>query len=158
VNARVKPLAVTVQYALARTGLPAANTIRRYAAAALAMPAAVTVRFVGQREARTLNARYRGRDYATNVLTFVYDALEHHASDDQHVLTGDIVLCVPVLRAEAKAQRKTLRAHCAHLLVHGLLHLQGHDHERAREAARMERREVEILAGFGFADPYASKG
>ncbi|MBS0321341.1 MAG: rRNA maturation RNase YbeY [Proteobacteria bacterium] len=149
--------AIAVQYAVARRGLPAAATVRRYADAALAVPAAVTVRFVGRREGRALNAQFRGRDYATNVLTFVYDDVTHQPGRGHtRMLTGDIVLCVPVLVAEAKAQRKTLRAHCAHLIVHGLLHLQGHDHERPGEAARMERREVALLAAFGIANPYAT--
>ncbi len=150
-------LTLQVQYATSRRGLPAPATVRRYAAAAIDVPAAVAVRFVGRREGRALNARFRGRDYATNVLTFVYDDATQQAAARNHapMLTGDIVLCVPVLAAEAKEQGKTLRAHCAHLLVHGFLHLTGHDHERARDAARMESREIALLAGFGFADPYA---
>ena len=107
----------------------------------------VTLRFVDGREGRALNRRYRGRDYATNVLTFVYDG---GAS-----LLGDIVLCAPVVRNEARAQRKTLRAHYAHLVVHGMLHLQGYDHERDDDAASMEAREVALLRDLGFGDPYA---
>jgi probable rRNA maturation factor len=136
-----------VQYATARTGLPAAATARRWAAAALERDVAATLRFVGRAEGRTLNALYRGKDHATNVLTFVYD--------DVSPLAGDIVLCVPVLRREAKAGGKTLSAHCAHLVVHGMLHLQGHDHDAPLEAARMEARETAILASLGVADPYA---
>jgi probable rRNA maturation factor len=140
-------LGLAVQYAVPRGGLPAPASVARYARAALERDARVTVRFVGAREGRALNARYRGRDYATNVLTFVYD--------DAVPLAGDLVLCVPVLKREARASGRTLRAHCAHLLVHGMLHLQGHDHATPREAKRMETRETALLAGFGFADPYA---
>jgi probable rRNA maturation factor len=137
-----------VQYATARAGLPAAATARRWAAAALERDVAATLRFVGRAEGRRLNALYRDKDYPTNVLTFVYD--------DAVPLAGDIVLCVPVVRREAKAGGKTLRAHCAHLVVHGMLHLQGHDHDAPRDAARMEARETAILATLGVADPYAS--
>ena len=140
-------LALAVQDDTGDADLPARATLRRWARAALTRDAAVTVRFVGGREGRRLNARYRGRDYATNVLTFVYDDVEP--------LGGDLVLCVPVLRREARAQGKTFRAHCAHLLVHGMLHLQGYDHERAADARRMEAREKRVLAALGYPDPYA---
>jgi probable rRNA maturation factor len=109
---------------------------------------AVTVRFVGMREGRRLNSRFRGKDRATNVLTFVYD--------DEHRLTGDLVLCAPVLRREAQAGGKTVIAHCAHLLVHGMLHLQGYDHDRDADARRMQRREAQLLAALGYPDPYAT--
>ena len=142
-------LALTVQYAVARTGLPVPATLRRWAAAALEGDVRATLRFVGLDEGRTLNAIYRGKEYATNVLTFVYD--------DAVPLAGDIVLCVPVLRREARAGGKTLRAHCAHLVVHGMLHLQGHDHASPREAGRMEARETALLASLGYADPYAPR-
>jgi len=142
-------LRLTVQYAVAATTLPTPARLRRWARAALERDAAVTLRFVGEKEGRDLNATFRGRDYATNVLTFVYD--------DGTTLAGDIVLCAAVLRREAKAEGKTLFDHCAHLVVHGLLHLQGHDHERPRAARTMERREAGILAGLGIADPYAPK-
>ena len=141
-------LTFSLQVATDPRGLPHRTTLRRWARAALARNARVTVRFVGSREGRALNARYRGRDYATNVLTFVYD--------DAVPLAGDLVLCVPVLRREARAQGKTLRAHCAHLVIHGMLHLQGYDHERAADARRMEARESRILARLGYADPYAA--
>jgi probable rRNA maturation factor len=115
--------------------------------AALEHDAEVTLRIVGRTEARKLNLDYRRRDYATNVLTFIYP--------DQPMLSGDIVLCAPVVRQEAKAQRIALVAHYAHLVVHGTLHLQGYDHERDREAKAMERLETEILARLGYPDPYA---
>jgi probable rRNA maturation factor len=142
-------LALSVQYAVAAPGLPVRATVRRWALAALQRPATVTVRFVGAREGRTLNARFRGKDYATNVLTFVYD--------DADALAGDLVLCAPVVRREAREQRITFTAHCAHLVVHGMLHLQGFDHERPRDAVRMEAREVRILAALGYPDPYVPR-
>ena len=139
-------LSLTVQYAVAAMAWPAAATLRRWARAALQRDAAVTVRFVGASEGRTLNAVFRGKDYATNVLTFVYD--------DTMPLAGDIVLCAPVVRREAKAEGKTLTDHCAHLVVHGMLHLQGLDHDTPRAARSMEARERAILAALGVSDPY----
>ncbi|MEP7061081.1 MAG: rRNA maturation RNase YbeY [Betaproteobacteria bacterium] len=139
---------VRVQYAVSRAGLPAPATVRRCARAAAERALAVTVRFVGAREARALNARYRGKDHATNVLTFVYD--------DGGLLTGDLVLCAPVLRREARAQGKSVIAHSAHLLVHGMLHLQGYDHDVDADAQRMERREAQLLASLGHPDPYTT--
>jgi len=136
-----------VQYAVPRAGLPAARTVRDWALAALERPVHVTVRFVGAREGRTLNRTYRGRDYATNVLTFEYG--EHGGG-----LLGDIVLCAPVVKREAKEQGKAVRAHYAHLIVHGMLHLQGYLHDRPRDAERMESREIAILRGLGFDNPY----
>ena len=145
---RAPRLALDVQYAVPRRGLPAPATLRRWAGAAVERDVAATLRFVGLAEGRTLNALYRGKDRATNVLTFVYD--------DAVPLAGDVVLCVPVLRHEAKAGGKSLRAHCAHLVVHGMLHLQGHDHATPREAGRMEAREARLLAALGYDDPYAA--
>jgi probable rRNA maturation factor len=138
--------ALAVQGAAAFADLPRRATLRRWMLAALARDARVTVRFVGAREGRELNARYRGRDYPTNVLTFVYD--------DVAPLAGDLVLCVPVVRREAREQGKRFRAHCAHLVVHGMLHLQGFDHEQDADARRMEAREVRTLAFLGYRDPY----
>jgi len=125
-------------------GAPSAAALRRYALAALRPGSAVTLRIVGAAESRRLNAGYRGKGHATNVLAFRYDRCQ-----------GDVVLCHPVIRNEAKAQRKHLAAHYAHLVVHGLLHLRGHDHLRRRDAARMERAEIRILRRLGFADPYS---
>jgi probable rRNA maturation factor len=127
--------------------LPRRRTLRRWMQAALERPANVTLRFVGESEGRMLNHRYRGRDCATNVLTFVYD--------DVASLAGDIVLCAPVVRREARAQHKTLTAHYAHLVIHGMLHLQGYDHERVDDAAHMETRERVLLARLRYRDPYA---
>ena len=140
-------VSLAVQYAVAKTTLPVPATLRRWVRAALARDAAVTLRFVGRREGRTLNALYRGKEYATNVLAFVYD--------EARPVRGDIVLCVPVLRQEARAQHKPLARHCAHLVVHGILHLQGYDHDTARAARAMEARETAILAALGVPDPYA---
>ena len=106
----------------------------------------ITVRIVGLEEARELNRSFRGKDYATNVLTFDYD--------DDPVVLADLVLCAEVVEREALEQGKTLEAHYAHLLVHGTLHAQGWDHEEEREAEAMEARESALLQGLGFADPY----
>ena len=149
-RARTAPqpaLSLSVQYASNAHDLPTRPQVRRWARAALDDAAVVTVRFVDAIEGRALNAEYRGKDYATNVLTFVYD--------DSAPLAGDIVLCAPVVRKEADAQGKMLASHYAHLVVHGMLHLQGHDHERPADAAAMEARESAILARLGFPDPYA---
>ena len=135
-----------VQRASRAAHIPSDILLRRWARAALARPAQVTLRYVAETEGRRLNRQYRGKDYATNVLTFVYQ---------DEPLAGDVVICAPVVAREAKDQRKDVRAHHAHLVVHGLLHLQGMDHERsARAAAAMERRERAILARLGFDDPY----
>ena len=136
-----------IQRASRAAHIPPDATLRKWAAAALRRAANVTLRYVGEAEARSLNLEYRGRDYATNVLTFIYE---------KKPLAGDVVICAPVVAREARSQGKSARAHHAHLLVHGLLHLQGFDHEEEREAARMEARERSILARLGFADPYAA--
>jgi probable rRNA maturation factor len=122
------------------------HRVARWVRAALEADAQVTVRIVGAEEARALNRRYRGKDYATNVLTFDYRRAP--------VVVADLVLCAPVLEAEARAARVPLPAHYAHLLVHGTLHAQGYDHERARDARVMEARESALLLALGFADPY----
>jgi probable rRNA maturation factor len=148
------PPAVTVQYAAPGDDLPARPLLRRWVQAALGTDVAATtivLRFVEAAESRALNRCYRDRDRPTNVLAFVYDAKR---GAEGHLLSGDIVLCAPVLRREAAKQGKTLDAHCAHLVVHGMLHLQGYDHDRAVEAARMEAREIAILARLGFGNPY----
>ena len=145
-------LELTVQTAVNSPGLPTKAELRRWLAAALERSAAITVRFVGAAEGRALNCAYRGRDYATNVLSFDYGD-----GGRGQILAGDIVLCAPVLRREARAQGKALEAHVAHLAVHGALHLQGYDHQTPRAAARMEALEQKILANLGFADPYAGE-
>jgi probable rRNA maturation factor len=147
---RTAKLELTVQKAVNSPGLPTPAELRRWLAAALERSAAITVRFVGAAEGRALNRSYRARDYATNVLSFGYGG-----AGRGQVLSGDIVLCAPVLRREARAQGKTLSAHVAHLTVHGALHLQGHEHQSPSAAARMEALEKQILGKLGFADPYA---
>ena len=126
--------------------VPTPAQVRRWALAA-GMSGEITVRIVGASEARNLNRRYLGLDRPTNVLAFPY-ALVRRA------VQGDIVLCAPVIAREALAQGKTLEAHFAHLTVHGMLHLQGHDHARRRDAMRMEALEKRLLAKLGYPDPY----
>jgi len=140
----------------AARGAPRARRLRAWALAAARAGSEVTLRVVGAAESRRLNRRHRGRDYATNVLSFAY-APTHSVRSTPRSTTvrGDIVLCHPVIRREARAQGKTLAAHYAHLVVHGMLHLRGMDHARAREAASMERAEIRILRRLGVADPYA---
>ena len=140
-------LALDVQVAAGRAGFPGAAALRRWARAAVGGSARVTVRVVGEAEARRLNRVYRGRDRATNVLSFAYER-------SARAVSGDIALCAPVIRREAERQGKRLEAHYAHLVVHGLLHLQGYDHEAPREARRMEALETQILAKLGYPDPY----
>lgn len=146
-------LSLSVQYAVTSPGLPVAATLRRWARAALERDASVTLRFVGRAEGRRLNAQFRRKDHATNVLTFVYDDVANDGRD--RLLTGDIVLCVPVIRREARECNRTLRAHCSHLVVHGMLHLQGYDHEDDTHAAAMESREQDVLMRLSYPDPYA---
>ncbi len=143
-------LTVSIQGQGRFDGLPARSTLVRWIKAAVECDAELTLRFVGAAEARRLNREFRGRDYATNVLTFDYQ----HAP----VVLADIVLCVPVIRREAREQRKGFREHLAHLVVHGVLHAQGHDHDRASRARRMEALEVRVLAGLGIDDPYRDGG
>jgi probable rRNA maturation factor len=129
---------VTIQFAVPPRGVPSAARLRNWAR--MAGPAPVTLRIVGEREGRSLNRTFRKIDRATNVLSF-------------H--TGDIVLCHPVIRREARAQGKSLAAHYAHLVVHGVLHLRGYGHEKKRDAARMEAREIRLLRRIGIRNPYA---
>jgi len=145
-------LELALQYAAPRAGLPARASVAAWLRAALARAARITVRFVGAAEGRRLNRDYRRRDYATNVLAFAYGAAR------RRTLEGDIVLCAPVVAREARSQGKPLRAHYAHLAVHGALHLQGHDHGEPRAAASMEAHERRILRRLGFGDPYGGDG
>jgi probable rRNA maturation factor len=126
------------------------DSLRRWVQAALLAPAELTLRFVDAEEGRTLNREYRGKDYATNVLTFAYTE-----DEDSEVTQADIILCTDVLQREATEQKKTVAAHAAHLVVHGVLHAQGYDHETDDEAAEMEQLEVEILSRLGEANPHA---
>jgi probable rRNA maturation factor len=148
-------LGLAAQYAT-RRACPDRSQLRRWTRAALdagaverpaaARVARLVVRFVDRSEARALNRRFRGRDHASNVLTFAYD--------DREALHADIVLCAPVIETEARAQHKQPRDHYAHLVIHGVLHALGYDHQRARDARRMESLETQILARFRVADPY----
>ena len=152
-------LDVSVGYALPRAGLPAAVSFRKWVAAALAgriREADLAIRLVDAREGRALNRHYRGKDYATNVLSFPADLAEgvRLPKGVKMPLLGDLVLCAPVVAREAREQDKPLAAHYAHLTVHGTLHLLGWNHEDPREADCMEALEREILAGLGIADPY----
>jgi probable rRNA maturation factor len=151
-STRRAALALTLQIATRSRRLPALTRLRRWARAALAQPARVTLRIVGEREGESLNRQFRRKPRATNVLTFCYDPDDHGGC-----LTGDIVLCAPVIAREARAQGKDLNAHYAHLTVHGLLHLQGYDHDHPRQARIMEAREVAILQRLGFRNPYATE-
>ncbi|CAN7562195.1 rRNA maturation RNase YbeY [Pseudoduganella sp. LjRoot289] len=127
--------------------------VRKWIKAALFAPAELTIRFVDAEEGRTLNRDYREKDYATNVLTFAYNEGEEIAEDEP--TRADIILCTDVLQKEAAEQKKTVEEHTAHLIVHGVLHAQGYDHMDEEEADEMEGLETEILAGLGYADPYA---
>jgi probable rRNA maturation factor len=152
-------LDVAVGYALPRAGLPAAVSFRRWVAAALAgriREADLAIRLVGTKEGRALNRHYRGKDYATNVLSFPADAAEgvKLPKGVRMPLLGDLVICAPVVAKEAKEQGKALNDHYAHLTVHGALHLLGWDHEDERDAECMEALEREVLAGLGIEDPY----
>ena len=122
------------------------------AAAARKPPASLTVRVVGASEGRLLNRRWRGKDKTTNVLSFPAGDLPQ--APDEALPLGDIVICAPVIRREALEQVKSVTAHWAHMVIHGTLHLLGHDHEDARDAAVMEQKERQLMAGLGFADPY----
>lgn len=152
-------LDVSVGYALPRAGLPSAVSFRKWVAAALEgriREADLAVRVVDAREGRALNRHYRGKDYATNVLSFPADDAEgvKLPKGVKMPLLGDLVICAPVVAREAKEQGKALNDHYAHLTVHGVLHLLGWDHEDEREAECMEQLERGILAGLGIADPY----
>lgn len=144
---------VGVSYGISRKGVPAPASFRRWAEAACQgriRRADIAIRVVDEKEGRALNLHYRGKDYATNVLSF---PAELPPGVTLPVL-GDLVICAPVVAAEANRQRKPLAAHYAHLTIHGVLHLLGLDHEHAREAEAMEAIERAVLADLGFADPY----
>ena len=148
-------LVLSVQYPDARLKeLIPRTKVRRWVAAALFAPAELTIRFVDAAEGRALNSEYRGKDYATNVLTFAYN--EGEPADDD-ATQADIVLCTDVLQSEAAEQGKSVEAHTAHLVIHGVLHAQGYDHETDEEAEEMEGIEAEILAGIGIANPYRAR-
>jgi probable rRNA maturation factor len=143
---KMSRLKLTVQVASAKSGIPTTKQIKKWVNAALRVETEVTIRFVDEEEGRMLNSAYRGKDYATNVLTFALTEVPH--------LMGDIIICAPVVELEAKAQGKSLEAHYAHLTVHGVLHLHGYDHESDEQAALMESIEVTTLQDLGYANPY----
>ncbi|MCU0933670.1 MAG: rRNA maturation RNase YbeY [Thiobacillaceae bacterium] len=147
---RAAGLDLSVQYACGREGLPTRADFRRWAKAALRGEVSAALRIVDAQEGRALNRDYRGKDYATNVLTFDYGP-----DPDSGARSGDIVLCAPVVEQEAAAQGKPLAAHYAHLTIHGMLHLQGYDHETGKaDAIAMEAVESFIMRALGFPDPY----
>jgi len=157
-STRTKRPRPSVAVQRAARGAPSARRLRAWALAAIRAGGAVTLRVVGAAEGRRLNRTFRGRDYATNVLSFAYaPACALRSPPRSPALRGDIVLCHPVIRRQARAQGKSLAAHYAHLVVHGMLHLRGMTHARAAEAARMERAEIRILRRLGVADPYTVK-
>jgi probable rRNA maturation factor len=148
---------VSVSYATARTGVPSAASFRKWVAAALAdrdAPSEVAIRIVGSDEGRELNRQYRGKDYATNVLSFPAERPEGLPDDVELPGLGDLVLCADVVAREAAEQSKRPVDHYAHLTVHGVLHLLGWDHLEDAEAEAMEARERQILSRLGIADPY----
>lgn len=139
-------LSLSVQYASNVKKVPTRQQFRRWVKAALEQDVQIALRIVDEIEGRALNQTYRGKDYATNVLTFVYD--------DSSPLYGDVVICAPVVAREAKEQDKDLLAHYAHLAIHATLHLQGYDHEKKREAEKMEARETALLLKLRYPAPY----
>lgn len=147
--------AVHLTYALPRRGIPAPASFRAWVAAALAAAARsgaaeLSIRIVAAREGRTLNRRYRGQDHATNVLSFGIELPQGVASD----WLGDLVIAAPVVAREAREQGKPSRDHYAHLVIHGVLHLLGYDHQKLEDARRMETLEIAALATLGIPDPY----
>jgi probable rRNA maturation factor len=139
------PLSIDLQIVSKLRGIPSAAAFRKWARAALPAAAQITLRIVNAAEAQRLNRDFRRKDYATNVLTFEYGGTPFAA---------DIVLCAQVVAREAREQAKQLAAHYAHLTVHGVLHAQGFDHEKPRDAKKMEAREIAILSKLGFDNPY----
>jgi probable rRNA maturation factor len=139
-------LSLSVQYASNARKVPTRQQFRRWVKAALEQDVQIVLRIVDEIEGRALNQAYRGKDYATNVLTFVYES--------SRPLYADVVICAPVVAREAREQGKDLLAHYAHLAIHAALHLQGYDHERTREAERMEARETALMLKLRYPAPY----
>lgn len=146
-------LSLSVQYAATEMNPPTRQQFRRWIKAALQRDVQIVLRIVDEIEGRALNKKFRGKDYATNVLTFGY-ADTDPLPDNGDLLYGDIVICAPVVEQEAREQDKDLRAHYAHLAIHAALHLQGYDHGNEPEAAVMEAFETKLLAKLGYVDPY----
>ncbi|MBU0687911.1 MAG: rRNA maturation RNase YbeY [Gammaproteobacteria bacterium] len=139
-------LSLSVQYASDAKQLPTRQQFRRWVKVALEQDIQMALRIVDEVEGRALNESYRGKDYATNVLTFVYD--------DTAPLYGDVVICAPVVAREAKEQGKDLLSHYAHLTLHAALHLQGYDHENEMDAEQMEARETALMLKLRYPAPY----
>jgi len=153
------PLDLTVSYAIPRAGVPSAASFRRWATAALVEHAdevQLAIRLVDIDEGRTLNREYRNKDYATNVLSFPAERPPGLPDNIPFPLLGDLILCAPVITREAHEQEKPLKAHYAHLTIHGVLHLLGWDHLHEPEAEAMEQHEREILARLGIVNPYCT--
>ena len=143
---------LTIQRISQRANIPSDRHFKKWIQAALAhvnKPAEITLRIVNAAEGRNLNSAFRSKDYATNILTFVY----HEKKSP--LLMGDLVLCAPVVSQEANAQKKLLQDHYAHMTIHGVLHLAGMDHEKPQQAAKMERLEIKILRELGISNPYS---
>ena len=149
---------IVVQYAVKRRGVPHARSLRRWARSALGRTRhTVCLRIVGAAESRRLNRIWRGKDNPTNVLSFPSGSSVPDIRAPRHLPLGDLAICAPVVAREAHEQGKTVNAHWAHMVVHGVLHLLGYDHVRERDATAMEALEVKLLARLGFADPYATR-
>jgi probable rRNA maturation factor len=163
---RAPAVEVGLSFAVSRLGIPAKVKLQTWVQAAFATGTSlnfaarvgVSLRFVGLDEGRALNLQYRRRDYATNVLSFPAEVPAGSAKAFKQNWLGDLIVCAPVIAAEAQAQHKATRDHYAHMCVHGVLHLLGMDHLKAADAKRMERLEIEILARFGIANPYLLHG
>ena len=152
-SSKVKSCAVEIQYASPAlekkvSALASSTLIKKWVRASVNRPGNLTVRFVNRTEGQALNGQFRTKPYATNVLTFLYGTSHNE-------LAADIVICMPVVTSEARDQGKAVKAHLAHLVVHGCLHASGLDHMTQRDAKAMEAREVVILKNLGFSDPYA---
>jgi probable rRNA maturation factor len=146
-------LELDVSYASRSPWVPGARLLSKWAEAALvpiARPLVLSVRIVGKARSRNLNSRYRHKDKPTNVLSFAGAGM----APDGRSFLGELVICAPLVALEARAQDKTLRAHWAHLTIHGVLHLMGFDHERDTQARKMAAREIQILDRLGFSNPY----
>jgi probable rRNA maturation factor len=150
-------ISLAVQYASQDQHLPTRAQLRRWFRVALNRDVNITLRLVDEAEGREINSRYRGKNYATNVLTFVYDDPAPPDLDplsEESVLHGDVVMCVPVVAREATAQHKKLLAHYAHLAIHAALHLQGYDHKNEADAHKMESLETALMLKLRYPDPY----
>ncbi|MBI2286729.1 MAG: rRNA maturation RNase YbeY [Nitrosomonadales bacterium] len=150
-------LSLAVQYACDAQIMPTRAQLRRWVKSALQRDVRMTLRIVDEAEGRELNKKYRGKDYATNVLTFVYDDEQTPPGlplSGEEILCGDVVICAPVVEREAAAQHKELLAHYAHLAIHAALHLQGHDHLNDIDAAEMEALETALMLKLHYPDPY----